>query len=561
MATYRQRKGTNLTASLNISYGGKSMVKSLARTYQEVTEIKKTVGSVDTGVQVCAFNTGAQFLAGTQKDSKILVVCNEGDVTAELIIQSTLWTHGTPDAGSQDGQRWHTLLNPGDYLMFPTLSWLDFGTTANSACVGDNDALENATPAAALYVDSGVNLDANFEDSETGLQVADIAPFEVGDLIQIGINATTATRIEVMEITSITDDSGTDQDGTGILNVTRALFGTSKADKDSQTDGTNGAVSGANVHFPIFNEYYDHDRALSGSSQLIQTDNRGRWKSRNFFGKGRTAVANDSAQGLVQGSIAIKFYESAYQEVAFGGTTSNITVSSATDTKLTASTAYAFDLTIDDSSATTISFTTDSTNTNFGGTNGVNQKIQDSIDTATATTGGGLYGYSCTVSIVEGRLRFTSNSHLAPHDGTNGSKVLLADASSGTNVFSGTAGIFPDDAVINAPVESKLPDDTILDTRTGSSFANVDAFLYDNGAGDLIYQGSVVGSIVYLTGAIEWTIPSLPNAQFVISAHYDSAFSGGLKIADGDNDNGLEDIFARSVNSKIDTTIGIYIFN
>ena len=364
-----------------------------------------------------------------------------------------------------------------------------------------------------------------------------------------------------MEITSITDDSGTDQDGTGILNVTRALFGTSKADKDSQTDGTNGAVSGANVHFPIFNEYYDHDRALSGSSQLIQTDNRGRWKSRNFFGKGRTAVANDSAQGLVQGSIAIKFYESAYQEVAFGGTTSNITVSSATDTKLTASTAYAFDLTIDDSSATTISFTTDSTNTNFGGTNGVNQKIQDSIDTATATTGGGLYGYSCTVSIVEGRLRFTSNSHLAPHDGTNGSKVLLADASSGTNVFSGTAGIFPDDAVINAPVESKLPDDTILDTRTGSSFANVDAFLYDNGAGDLIYQGSVVGSIVYLTGAIEWTIPSLPNAQFVISAHYDSAFSGGLKIADGDNDNGLEDIFARSVNSKIDTTIGIYIFN
>ena len=89
----------------------------------------------------------------------------------------------------------------------------------------------------------------------------------------------------------------------------------------------------------------------------------------------------------------------------------------------------------------------------------------------------------------------------------------------------------------------------------------MDAFLYDNGAGDLIYQGSVVGSIVYLTGAIEWTIPSLPNAQFVISAHYDSAFSGGLKIADGDNDNGLEDIFARSVNSKIDTTIGIYIFN
>ena len=72
MAIYKQRKGSNLTASLNISYGGKSMVKSLSRTYQEITEIKKTVGAGDTGVQVCAFNTGVAFLAGTQKDAKLL---------------------------------------------------------------------------------------------------------------------------------------------------------------------------------------------------------------------------------------------------------------------------------------------------------------------------------------------------------------------------------------------------------------------------------------------------------------------------------------------------------
>ena len=561
MATYKKRVGSNLTASLNINYGGKSMVKSLSRSYQEVTEIKKTVDSADAGVQVCAFNTGTQFLAGTQKDAKLLLICNEGDVTAELTIQTTLWTGGTPDAGGTDGQRWHTLLNPNDYIVFPTLSWVDMGTGTASAALGDNNALDNATPAAALYVDSNVNLDANFEDSESALQVADIAPFEVGDLVQVGINATTATRIEVMEVTSITDDSGTDQDGPGTLVVTRALFGTSKADKDSQTDGTNGAVSGANVHFPIFNEYYDHDRALSGSSQLIQTDNRGRWKSRNFFGYGRSVTRDDDAQGIVQGSVAIKFYESAFQEVACGSTTSNITITASTDTKLTASTAYAFDLTIDDSSAVTISFTTDSSNTNFGGTNGVITKIQTAVDTATRTTGGGLYGYSCTVGIVNGRLRFTSNSHLAPHDGTNGSKVLLADASSGTNVFSGSAGIFPDDAVINAPIEAKLPDDTILDTRTGSAYTNTNAFLYDNGIGDLIYKGSIVGSIVYLTGAIEWVIPSLPNAQFVINAHYDSAFSGGLKVTDTNFDNGLEDIFARSVNSKIDANIGVYIFN
>ena len=561
MATYKKRLGSNLTASLNINYGGKSMVKSLSRTYQEVTEIKKVVDANNSGVQVCAFNTGSQFLAGTQKDAKLLLVCNEGDVTAELTIQTTLWTAGEPDVGGTDGQRWHTLLNPNDYIVFPTLSWVDMGTSTTSAALGDDNALDNAIPNANLYVDSGVNLDGDLEDSESALQVADIAPFEVGDLVQVGINATTATRIEIMEVTSITDDSGTDQDAAGTLVVTRALFGTLKADKDAQTNGTNGAVSGANVHFPIFNEYYDHDRALSGSSQLVQSDNRGRWKSRNFFGKGRSAVANDSTQGIVQGSVAIKFYESAYQEVAFGGTTSNIAITSSTDTKLTASTAYAFDLTIDDSSAVTISFTTNSSNTNFGGTSGVIQLIQTAINTATRTTGGGLYGYSCTVGIVNGRLRFTSNSHLAPHDGTNGSKVLLADASSGTNVFSGSAGIFPDDAVINSPIAATLPDDTILDIRTSSAYTNIDAFLYDNGIGDLIYKGSIVGSIVYLTGAIEWAIPSLPNAQFVINAHYDSAFSGGLKINDNNFDNGLEDIFARSVNSKIDANIGVYIFN
>ena len=67
MATYKKRAGSDLTASLNINYGGKSMVKSLSRSYQEVTEIKKVVDATDTGVEVCAFNTGTQFLAGTQK--------------------------------------------------------------------------------------------------------------------------------------------------------------------------------------------------------------------------------------------------------------------------------------------------------------------------------------------------------------------------------------------------------------------------------------------------------------------------------------------------------------
>ena len=559
MATYKKRSTLNrLNATMDLNYGSGNIVKSLSRNYNEVYDVKKTLK--DAMIQLIAFNTDDAFLAGTLKDCKFILICNEGDASAELEFKMAEWTTtaGSHAVSGSGGEIIHTILHPNDYIMLPNIRMIQSGTSAATGFNGDNDALANATPSANLYEDTGVNLDGALEDSETQLQVADIAPFEVGDLVQIGINTTTATRIEIMEVTSITDDSGSDDDANGILVVTRALFGTLKADKDSQTDGTNGAVSGANVYFPFFNEYYDHDRALQGSSQLVSTDNLGRWKSRNFFGKGRSAESYDAEQGIVAGSVAIKFYESAYQEVAFGGTTSNIMITSSTSTKLTASTSYSFDLVLDDSSATTVSFTTDSSNTNFSD---VISKIQTAINTATQTTGGGLYGYSCTVGIVGGRLRFTSNSHLAPHDGTNGSKVLLADASSGTNVFSGSAGIFPDDAVINAPVTAKLPDDELIDTITGTTYSNTEAFLRDDGYGNLIYAGAVVGSIVYQTGAIEWTISSLPNAQFVITAHYSAAFSGGLKITGTQYDNGIKDIFAASINSKINALIGVYAFN
>ena len=64
---------------------------------------------------------------------------------------------------------------------------------------------------------------------------------------------------------------------------------------------------------------------------------------------------------------------------------------------------------------------------NFGGTSGVVTKMQSAINTATRTAGNNLYGYSCNVGIVNSNLRFTSKSHLLPHDGTNGSSFLQID--------------------------------------------------------------------------------------------------------------------------------------
>jgi hypothetical protein len=546
MAKYVKKSGKNLNVSLNVGYGDKTITKSISKIYSEEIVQRKEISSVDEGVQVVAFND-ASFLASSLKDAKALLICNEGEVSAEINMNVAAWAHGTPDSNdSGGGTDIKRVLNAGEFFYLPNISLLKFDAN-NSAAMGAT--LDNQAPTTDMYVDSGVNLDGALEDSETALQVADIAKFEVGDLVQVGINDTTATRIEVMEVTAITDDSGTDDDAAGTLVVNRALYGTSKADKDSQTNGTNGAVSGANVHFPIFNGYYDYNTALSGSSQLIMTDGKGRYKINNFFGYGRTATARDEAQGIVAGSVALKFYESAYAEVHF-----QKPITSATSTGLTASTAYEFDLTIDDSSATAIVFTT-GTDVTF---RSVIEKIQDSIDTAFEAL-----PYSCTVAIVDGNLRFTSGSHMAAHDGTNGSKVLIEDrsGSTGADLFTGSVGIMPNDTAFPATVETVLPPDDIIDVQSGRTYPNVDAFMYDDGHGNLIYQGNIVGTISYKTGACDWTIPSLPYAQFVLNANYDSAFSGGVKVSAVAQDTGISSIYARSMNTKINTIIGVYAFN
>ncbi len=350
--------------------------------------------------------------------------------------------------------------------------------------------------------------------------------YRVGDYLRI--------ENEIVKVEGTYDDNPTTSTvADNHIVVSRGHFGSTTASHSGTPD----------IYFHTANEYYDFDRALSGSSQLCQSDSLGRWKSSSFFGYGRTdATADNKTFGVVAGSVAFRFYSSAYQEVMMGGSgadggsgVSNIPISASTDSKLSASTAYAFNLTIDDSSATTVSFTTSSSNTKFGGSGGIIKKIQDAIDSATRTSGNALFGYGCTVSIVDGKLRFTSNSHLIPHDGTNGSKILLADAGSGTNLFAGSTGIFPDIVMVNAPVAPKLPPVSVYDPITYSKSPNVEEMCYDNGNGELIYKGEVVGSINYETGSHDFTIPSLPNAQWEMQLAHDTAFAGKLDTVKEDS--------------------------
>ena len=245
---------------------------------------------------------------------------------------------------------------------------------------------------------------------------------------------------------------------------------------------------------------------------------------------------------------------------AAGGTGgSNIPITSSTSSMLSTSTEYSLNLIIDDSAETTVSFTTDSSNVNFGGTNGVIQKIQSAIDTATRTAGNNLFGYSCSLGIVNSKLRFTSDSHLSPHDGTNGSKMEVKDGAGGTNVLTGAAGIFPDINNSIAPVKPILSPVSVYDTLTYSKSPNMGGICYDNGMGELMYGGSKVGNISYETGAFSFTIPSLPNAEFEISLAHGSPFAGKLDTTKEDTSS-ITAIHANVINKNITGEIEVKLY-
>ena len=528
--------------------GGLSSVTDTSRPVMQTTKsVSYVAGGADSNELVSISGTDSSTATKSAVPS-LIEVTNTGVVPTIVISQYEGYSDEDTDAGRHSVQ---TMLMPNETFYPPVRGIIP---TANQLYVLDGTVVDFTTTVgdtsntfADFESDSGDNIASGELNNTTDPVVFEIdnghEKYRVGDYLRV--------ENEIIRVEGTYDDNPTTSTvADNHIVVSRGHFGSTTASHSGTPD----------IMFPCTNELYDFDRALSGSSQLVQSDMLGRFKLSNFFGYGRTdATADNKTFGLVAGSVCFRFYSSAYQEVMMGGTTNNIPISSSTDSKLTASTAYAFNLTLDDSSATTVSFTTDSSNTNFGGTNGVIQKIQDAIDTATRTTGGGLYGYSCTVSIVNSKLRFTSNSHLSPHDGTNGSKVLLADAGSGTNVFSGSAGIFPDDAVINAPVKPIIAPVAVYDTLTYGKSANLAGMCYDNGWGELMYGGVKVGNISYETGAFDFTIPSLPNAEFEISLAHGSPFAGKVDTTKEDTST-ITAIHANVINKNISGELEVKLY-
>ena len=447
-------------------------------------------------------------------------IVNTGKHPAFAILAYRLWTADV----TMSATTYHVnyLLKSGQGMTVPdapaVISDEDVEQLAGTVVT---DAVPSVT-ANYAYADSGATLGEDVDDDETDFDVNDGDYFRVGDLIQLGINTTTATRIEILRVTAISTNN---------LTVERGLYGTSIADKDNQTDVTSGAVSGAKVYFPFFNTYHDHDKYT-----VVQTDGNGKYHAMNLWGQGRAAT---NLMGITAGSFSAKFYNAGYQNLGLSG------ISSSSNTSLTASGSYWFKIAIDGGTAEAINFTVDSSNTNWGGTNGVLSKINTALTDKYNNSASNTFQQKSSVGIVNGDIRFTSGQRLSTSAialtaGTDG-------ASASYNIFAQQNGHFP--ALANVPdaVAAKLPDDVLYDRVTYEATPNTGAFIYDDGYGNLTGIGS--GSLNYETGEIHMTgCPA--NAEFVYSCLDTSAFSGRQNATNADKMNSLKAIYGNMTNQK-----------
>ena len=434
---------------------------------------------------------------------------NTGKHPAFAILAYRRWTDAT--TMSSDTYHLNYLLKPKENLYLPDTPAVISDETVEQLT---GTAVTNSAPDSNEYTDSGDNVASGELNNTTDPVVFELdnghEKYRVGDLIRC--------ENEIMRVEGTYDNNPTSSTvADNHIVVSRGHYGSTNASHSGTPD----------IRFPFFNAYHDYDKY-----SVAQTDNSGRFKCFNMFGQGRGATA---LQGITPGSFALKFYEAGYQSLGLSGITAG------THSGLTASTEYKLDITVDGGTLfQDLSITTDSSNLNFGGTNGVISKIQSALNTQYYTAGN-LFEKKVHVGIVNGDIRFTSGSYLST------SAILLADTGdSGSFIDASANGRIPASGNIPSAVAAKLPDDATYDSVTYSSIANEGAFMYDDGYGNLFGAGT--GTINYETGALDFI--ALPNAEFVFSCLHTSAFSGKRNATESTKMNNLKAIYGNMPNQK-----------
>ena len=211
--------------------------RSITRKITPTISVEKKLGySATDNTLILDLSTATDEANAVTTTPRSLKITNTGDVPAYAILSYTLWTDATTD--SDTNYHVHYLLSAGQTLNLPTTRGLISDTQIeplNGTVVTDEAPADRNS--GNLFADSGTTIDdSGVEAADTTITVDDGDYFRVGDYIQFGVDANTVTRIEICKIVSI---------ATHVLTVERALFGTSAADKDAQTDATSGVVDNA----------------------------------------------------------------------------------------------------------------------------------------------------------------------------------------------------------------------------------------------------------------------------------------------------------------------------
>ena len=506
----------------------------------------------------------------TIQNAKAIVIKNLSDICAEIFITVHDFKNGSDDfdvvnsvdvgGGGATPFRTMTMLLPAnDFLYLPNNRIISYSQNAQATFESGGNSAVGRLSAEPKDLNSGneflqtklfsstygggagvlVNDASNIAIGVTSITVDDTDWFKAGDLLRLENN-------EVVEVESVTSST--------VLVVKRGMLGSNQAQiNDDHT-----------ISYFFGNEYLAFDNGK------CMTDQNGKFKQRGaFFGYGRTA--DKVIDGIVAGSVAIgPFYtEGGYLDFGL----QNIKASD--ETGLTASTTYTFHIVVDEfnnggfdsvSSETAIAFTTDASDTTFAGSsNAVLPKIQARFDALFYDSSSGLHNKQVRIALNNGDIRVTSLS--------NHSETIVGIGNvSGTTPFG--VGRFPalsssvpvlqgsehgggtTDTIVYGPASTK-PQETIEDPVSGKVVKNTAAFLLDDGNGNLLHNGGVVGSIDYVKGHCEFTCP-FPNAEFKVMANTLSAHAGGAKYL-ASSFNTIQDLRARSVNARKDSKIELIL--
>ena len=186
--------GTGITGNGSIIVGDAKQV------------IKKGVGYVAEGTVTTQLlsisktaDTGADQTQQTP-DPQAVSIENTGRIPVVVLLGYESYSTATADG---DIHYLQTLLLPQSSIT-PPLSGII--PTASLGQVFDGTIVDFADT--SIMVESASTLAADLNTADTTVSVGDGSIFRVNDLIQVGINATTATRIEIMRVTAIADTAG-----------------------------------------------------------------------------------------------------------------------------------------------------------------------------------------------------------------------------------------------------------------------------------------------------------------------------------------------------------------